>query len=108
MLLHPHGTGPGTAAAVRRGESLVQIDMNDVKAHVPRPGDPEKRVQVRAVIVKKPAVLMDEPCDSSICLLKRPSVLGLVSIRHATCSSKCCFRSSRSTHPWLLDLTSTT
>ena len=48
----PHCDRPaaGAAAAVGLRERLVQVDVDDVEAHVARPRDPADRVQVRAVV----------------------------------------------------------
>src|SRR6202042_3828290 len=43
---HGDRTGAGAAAAVRLGEGLVQVEVHDVEAHVPRTGDAHHRVEV--------------------------------------------------------------
>ena len=53
----------GAAAAVRRGERLVQIQMDAVKAHVAGAHDAHNGVQVRAVVVAQAARLMDKTRD---------------------------------------------
>ena len=56
-------TGAGAAAAVRLGERLVQVEVDDVEAHVPGPADAHDRVQVRAVVVERRADAVDDPRD---------------------------------------------
>ncbi len=58
-LSHSHGAGTGSAAAVRRGECLVQVEMNDVEAHVTGANLAEDGVQVCAVVVEQAAGLTD-------------------------------------------------
>ena len=53
----------GAAAAVRRGERLVQIQMDAVKAHVAGAHDAHDGVQIRAVIVAQAARLVDKTRD---------------------------------------------
>ena len=50
-------------AAVRGRKRLVQIEVDDVKAHVPGAHDAEDRVQVGAVVVQKPPDAVDHLCD---------------------------------------------
>ena len=63
MRLHRHGTGAGTAAAMRRGEGLVQVDVAGVKAHVAGAGNAEQRVQIGAVHVDEAADVVHELRD---------------------------------------------
>ena len=53
----------GTAAAVRDAERLVQVEVADVGADVARAAEADLRVQVRAVHVDLPAVLVDDRAD---------------------------------------------
>ena len=53
----------GAAAAVRLRERLVQVDVDDVEAHVARPRDPADGVQVRAVVVHERAHAVEDPGD---------------------------------------------
>jgi hypothetical protein len=73
--------------------------VHDVEAHVAGPADAHDRVEVRAVVVERRADAVDDLAISSMFESKIPSVLGLVSIRHATSSSAFARRSSRSTPP---------
>ncbi len=50
---HAHRTGARATAAVRRGKSLVQVDMHYIEAHVARTRYAEHRVEVGAIVVKK-------------------------------------------------------
>ena len=52
------------AAAVRDAERLVQVDVADVGADVRRAAEADLRVQVRAVEVHLPAVLVDDRADA--------------------------------------------
>ena len=53
----------GPAAAVRLRERLVQVDVDDVEAHVAGPRDPADGVQVRAVVVHERAGAVEDPLD---------------------------------------------
>ena len=55
--------GPRTAAAVRLRERLVQVDVDDVEAHVARAAAAHDRVQVGAVVVERPPRLVDDRGD---------------------------------------------
>ena len=56
-------TGPaaGPAAAVRLRERLVQVEVDDVEAHVAGPRAADDRVQVRAVVVEERAGVVEDP-----------------------------------------------
>ena len=60
-----HGDRPRAraAAAVRLGEGLVQVEVDDVEAHVAGPGHAHHRVQVRAVVVERRAGVVDDLGD---------------------------------------------
>ena len=60
-----HGDRPraGAAAAVRLRERLVQVEVDDVEAHVAGPGDAHHRVQVRAVVVERRPRVVHDPGD---------------------------------------------
>src|SRR4029450_1247859 len=47
----PHRADARAAAAVRDAERLVQVEVRDVGAEPARPGQPDERVEVRAVDV---------------------------------------------------------
>ena len=104
--------GAGAAAAVRLAEGLVQVDVDDVEAHVAGARVAHHRVEVGAVVVERPARLVDQRRRSRRCSRRRaPSVLGLVSIRQATWSGSSSIfarRSSISTPPRSLVATLTT
>ena len=61
----PHRDRPdaGTAATVRDAERLVQVQVRHVGTEAPRRGEADERVEVRAVDVDLPAVLVDEVAD---------------------------------------------
>ena len=56
---------PRAAAAVRDAERLVQVDVADVGAHVAGPAEADLRVQVGAVHVDLPALLVHDARRSS-------------------------------------------
>ena len=60
MLLHGHRTAARSAAAVRRGERLVQVQVHDVHAEIARPRDAHQRVHVGAVHVEQRALAMQD------------------------------------------------
>ena len=59
----PIGPTPGTAAAVRDAERLVQVDVRHVGAELAGPGDADERVEVRAVEVHLAAVVVHDRAD---------------------------------------------
>src|SRR5262249_38990220 len=52
-----------TTTAVRRRESLVEVEMNHVDAHVARPGDPDEGVHVGTVHVNETARFVNDVAD---------------------------------------------
>ena len=71
------GSGAGTAAAVRRAERLVRVEVDDVEAHVAGPADAEHRVGVGAVVVQEPAGLVDEAGDLGDVLVEQAERVGV-------------------------------
>ena len=59
-LLHRHRTAAGTAAAVRRRERLVQVEVHHVDAEIARPRDAHQRVHVGAIHVHQRALAMQD------------------------------------------------
>ena len=59
-LAHAHRTGSRSAAAVRGGEGLVEVDVDHIESHVARQHLPEDRVQVRAVVVEQAAGVVND------------------------------------------------
>ncbi len=57
------GPRAGPAAAVGLGEGLVEVEVDDVEAHVAGPRDPHHRVEVRAVVVERGADAVDDVGD---------------------------------------------
>ena len=97
---HRDRAGARAAAAVRLGERLVQVEVDDVEAHVARAATAHDRVEVRAVVVERRADARGRSRRSPRCSGRtRPSVFGFVSIRQATSSSAFARRSSMSTPP---------
>ena len=62
-LLAAAGTAARTAAAVRRGKCLVQVQVHHVKAHVARTCDAHDGIQVGAVVIVQPARLVYDAGD---------------------------------------------
>ena len=69
-LAHSDRAGSGSAAAMRRGERLVQVEVDDVEAHVAGAGDADQRIEVRAVVVDERAGLVRETRDVDDVLLE--------------------------------------
>ena len=59
-LLHRHRTGARTAAAVRRREGLVQIEVHHVDAEIAGPRDADQRVHIGAVHVEHGALVVQD------------------------------------------------
>ncbi len=57
---NPHRARTGSAAAVRGGEGLVQVEVHHVEAQVPGPDDAQQGVQVGPVAVDQPAAFVDQ------------------------------------------------
>ena len=53
LFAHAHRTGAGTAAAVRRGEGVVEVEVHDVEAHVAHAHLAHDGVHVGAVVVEQ-------------------------------------------------------
>jgi hypothetical protein len=60
---HAHRARARTAAAVRGGEGLVQVHVDDVEAHVARTHLAENRVEVGAVVIREAAGVVDDFLD---------------------------------------------
>ena len=52
MRLDSDRAGARAAAAVRGGERLVQVQVDDVESHVAGAGDPDQSIEVGPVVVK--------------------------------------------------------
>ena len=91
------------AAAVRRRERLVQVDVHGVEAHVARARLAEDRVEVRAVAVRVRADRVHRLGDLERSASRTArSVLGFVSMNAATSVSSAALSASRSTSPVLV------
>ena len=77
LLDHTHRARARPAAAVRRAEGLVQVEVHDVEAQLGRLGDPDDRVQVGAVAVDQPAGLVHQPGDLQHVLLEEAQRVGI-------------------------------
>ena len=62
-LAHADRPGTRSATAMGRGESLVEVDVHHVEAHVTRAADAEHRVEVGPVVVHESATAVHEACD---------------------------------------------
>ena len=78
MRFHRHRAGARTAAAVRRREGLVQVEVHHVDAEIARPGDADERVHVGAVHVDhaRPSRAGCRP-PARMFSSKTPSVFGI-------------------------------
>src|SRR5690606_15921684 len=70
VRLHRAGADAGAAAAVRDAESLVQVQVRDVRAPLAGAGETAQGVHVGAVGVHLPAVLVHDPADLDHVLLE--------------------------------------
>jgi hypothetical protein len=68
---------PRAAAAVRLAEGLVQVDVDDVEAHVAGPRVAHHRVEVGAVVVEGAARLVDQPGDLGDVLVEDAERVGV-------------------------------
>src|SRR2546422_9672737 len=59
------------SATVRRGKSLVQVEMNHIDAHVARPRDAHQRVHVGAVHVHETSCVMNDATNLLDVFLKQ-------------------------------------
>ena len=57
------GAGSWSAAAMRRRERLVEVEVHDVDAQVAGAGDAQDRVEVGAIVVDQPAGFVYQPDD---------------------------------------------
>src|SRR5699024_4613435 len=62
-LADTNGAGAGTTAAMRRGERLVQIHVDDVEAHVAGPHLAEDGIQFGAIVIQQAAGFVDNGRD---------------------------------------------
>ena len=62
---------------MRHGKGLVQVQVDDVKAHVPRPGYPEDGVEVGAVVIEQAALVMHGCRQLRDVLLEEPEGVGV-------------------------------
>src|SRR5207237_4499676 len=70
MRFNTDRAGPRAAAAMRRGEGFVQVEVNDIEAHIAGPGDANQGVEVGAVVIELYAVLVRQPGDLQDVLLE--------------------------------------
>ena len=77
LLLHRHRTRAGTAAAVRRGESLVQVQVHHVHAEVAGTDFADQRVHVGAVHVEQAALGVHDFGDLVDLLLEDAQRVGI-------------------------------
>ena len=72
MRPHSHRADTGAASAVRDAESLVEVQVRDIRAEQTGAGDPHESVEVGAVHINLPAVAMDDVADFTNARLKDP------------------------------------
>src|SRR6202171_4593298 len=70
--LDPARSGAWSPAAMGRGKSLVQVEMDDVETHVAGTGDANKGLEVGAVVVQQRACLVGQPRDLGNVSLEEP------------------------------------
>ena len=75
--LHAHRAAAGAAAAMGRGEGLVQVEMHHVKAHVAGAGDAHDGVEVGAIVVAEAAGFVDDLGDLQYVLVKDSQRVGV-------------------------------
>src|SRR4029077_11706074 len=66
-----------TAASVWGGESLVQVEVDDVEAHVAGPRHAHHGVEVRAVVIHLDALFVGEPGDLDDVLFEKARRVGI-------------------------------
>ena len=71
-LGHRHGPGPRAPAAVGGGEGLVQVQVDDVEAHVAGPHHTQDGVEIGTVVVEETTDLVDGIGDGHDVLLEEP------------------------------------
>ena len=76
-LADRHRAGTGSPAAVRGRKGLVEIHVDDVKAHVAGANDAQDRIEVGAVVVEQSADLMDRRSDLRDVLLEEARRVGI-------------------------------
>lgn len=77
QLLEAHRARTGTAAAVGGGEGLVQIEVNDVKAHVAGTDHAHHRIEVRSIIITQTAGFVNNLCDIQNIFIKDTNGVGV-------------------------------
>ena len=76
-LADTDGTAAGTATTMRRGESLVEVDVHDIEAHVARTAFAEKGVEVSAVVVHQATSLVHHFGDFQYARLEDTEGVGV-------------------------------
>ncbi len=76
-LLHADGAGAGPPAAVRGRERLVEVDVEDVDAHVSRTDDAGQGVHVGAVHIEQAPLGMDDLGDPADIRLEDAERIGV-------------------------------
>ncbi len=77
LLFAADGTAARTAAAVRRAEGLVQVEMNYVEAHVSGTHHSHNRVEVCAVVIAQTARLVHYFGDFQNIFVKQAQSVGV-------------------------------
>ena len=67
----------GASATVWSGESLVQIQVHYVKAHIARSYHSEKRIHVGSVVVEQTSALMDKGSNLLYIPLEKSEGVGI-------------------------------
>ena len=77
LVCHSDGAASGTAAAVGRGEGLVQVQVHDVEAHITGTDHSEQGVHVGSVVVEKAAASVHEGCNFSDVPFEKAQCVGV-------------------------------
>ena len=70
MGKHTDRSHAGSTSPVRYGESLVQVDMRNIRTNLGRPADAHQRIEIGPVHIHLPAMVMHGLADIPDLLLK--------------------------------------
>jgi hypothetical protein len=74
----------GTTTTVGRGESLVEIQMHDIEAHIARPDLTQDRVHIGPIVIQQASRGMDQTGYLFNILFKQSQRIGVG--KHDTCN----------------------
>src|SRR5436305_478750 len=70
--LDSDGTHARSASAMGNAEGLVQVEVAEIGAVIPRPRQPDLRVEIGAIEVNLPAACVDDVADGADLRLEHP------------------------------------